>query len=261
MLLGANFSELDETDEYRNAPGANDPRITGIKIILDETTGALQPAQSELNEIVMKAHQKGFQVAIHAIEQTAVESACSAIGNALQHFPRADPRHRIEHCSVCDPVLAKRLASLGVIVVTQPAFIYYSGDRYLKTVPRQDLAYLYPLKTLMKNGVSVAASSDSPIDPPNPLIGLYSSVTRRSETGQVVTGEQAVTPWAALGMYTHHAARATFEEGIKGSIAPGKAADLIMLSDDPTRVPVQEIRNIKVEMTMIGGDIVWEDRA
>jgi predicted amidohydrolase YtcJ len=261
MMLRANLLSLNETEEYRKGMEANAPRITGVKIILDETTGELHPVQPELNEIVMKAHQKGLQVAIHAIEKTAVESASRAIENALRHSPRANHRHRIEHCSVCDPVLAKRLASLGVMVVTQPAFIYYSGDRYLKTVPRQDLAYLYPLKTLLRNGVRIAASSDFPIDPPNPLIGLYSAVTRRSKTGEAVSEEQAIPPWAALRMYTYEAARAIFDEGIRGTIAPGKVADLIILSGDPTRVPPEDIKDIKVEMTMIGGDIVWEDRA
>jgi predicted amidohydrolase YtcJ len=258
-MLGARFLDKNETEECRSAMAGTDPRVTGVKIILDETTGELHPAQPELDKMVLQAHQKGFQVAIHAIEKTAVESASRAIENALQQFPRTDHRHRIEHCSVCDPVLAKRLASLGVMVVTQPAFIYYNGDRYLKTVPRQDLAYLYPLKTLLENGLSIAASSDFPIDPPNSLIGLYSAVTRRSKTGEVVSEKQAVPPWAALSMYTRHAARATFDEGIRGSIAPGKAADLIMLSGDPTRVPPEDIKEIKVEMTMIGGEIAWKN--
>jgi hypothetical protein len=260
MMLGATLPNLGEAEEYRTTLEANDSRIAGAKIILDETTGKLHPAQSELNEIVMNAHRKGFQVAIHAVEKTAVESACHAIENALQHLPRADHRHRIEHCSICDPVLAKRLASLGVMVVTQPAFVYYNGDRYLKKVPRQDLAYLYPLRTLLENGVSIASSSDFPIDPPDPLIGLCSAVTRRSKTGDIVTEDQAVPPLAALKMYTHDAARATFDEGNRGSIAPGKTADLIVLSADPTRVPSEGIKDIKVEMTMINGEIVWKDK-
>jgi predicted amidohydrolase YtcJ len=261
MMLSAKLVKENETEEYRSGMEGNDPRITGAKIILDETTGELHPAQPELNEIVMQAHQKGFQVAIHAVEKAAVESACCAIENALQHFPRADHRHRIEHCSVCDPVLSERLASLGVMVVTQPAFIYYNGDRYLKTVPRQHLAYLYPLKTLLENGVIVAASSDFPIDPPNPLVGLYSAVTRRSKTGEVVSEEQAIPPWTALRMYTHEAARAAFDEETRGSIGPGKVADLVLLSDDPTRVAPEDIKDIKVEMTVIGGEIVWEDKS
>jgi predicted amidohydrolase YtcJ len=261
MMLGSKLPDPNETEQYRTGMVADDPRITGVKIILDETPGELHPAQSGLNEIVLKAHQKGFQVAIHAIEKPAVESACYAIENATQLFPKADHRHRIEHCSVCDPVLAKCLASQGIMVVTQPAFIYYNGDRYLRTVPREHLSYLYPLKTFLGNGVRVAASSDFPIDPPNPLIGFYSAVARRSKTGKVLSEEQAIPPWTALRMYTHEAARAGFDEGLRGTLTPGKAADLIMLSDDPTRVTPESIKDIKVEMTVIGGEIVWEDKA
>jgi len=261
MMLSTKFLNENETEEYRRRMEGNAPRITGIKIILDETTGELHPAQSELNEIVMQAHQKGFQVAIHAVEKPAIEAACYAIGNAIQRLPRADHRHRIEHCSVCDPALSKRIASLGVMVVTQPAFIYYNGDRYLKTVPQKHLAYLYPLRTLLGNEVPVAASSDFPIDPPNPLIGLYSAVTRRSKTGEVVSEDEAIPPWTALRMYTHEAARATFDEETRGSIAPGKVADLVLLNDDPTRVAPEDIKDIKVEMTVIGGEIVWKDKS
>lgn len=260
MMLDANLPNLDEALEYKKRTEETDPRIAGVKIILDETTGKLHPAQTELNEIVLKAHQKGFQVAIHAIEKTAVESACHAIENALQRFPRANHRHRIEHCSVCDLALSEHLASLGITVVTQPTFIYYNGDRYLKTVSLENLAYLYPLKTLLENGVSIAASSDFPIDPPNPLIGLYSAVTRRSKTGKVLSEEEAIPPWTALRMYTYEGARVVFDEGLRGTLAPGKVADLIMLSDDPTRVAPESIKDIKVEMTVIGGEIGWEDK-
>jgi predicted amidohydrolase YtcJ len=260
IMLDANLPNLDEAVEYKKCMEETDPRIAGVKIILDETTGKLHPAQSELNEMVLKAHQKGFQVAIHAIEKAAVESACDAIEKAVQRFPRANHRHRIEHCSVCDPALSKHLASLGITVVSQPTFIYYNGDRYLQTVPRENLAYLYPLKTLLLNGVSIAASSDFPIDPPNPLIGLYSAVTRRSRTGEVLSEEQAIPPWTALRMYTYEGARVVFDEGLRGTLAPGKVADLIMLSDDPTRVAPESIKDIKVEMTVIGGEIVWEDK-
>jgi predicted amidohydrolase YtcJ len=257
MMVGAKLLNQSEAQEYKSGKKGEEPRIIGVKIILDETAGELHPAQSDLNKVVLKAHQKGFQVAIHAVEKTAIESACSAIENALQRFPRADHRHRIEHCSVCDAALSKHIASLGITVVTQPAFIYYNGDRYLRTVPRENLAYLYPLRTLLANGVSVAASSDFPIEQPNALIGLYSAVTRRSKTGEVLSQEQSIPPWTAFRMYTYEAARAVFDEGLRGTLAPGRVADLILLSDDPTRVTPESIRDIRVEMTVINGEIVW----
>ena len=229
-----------------------------MKIILDETTGHLQPAQSELNEMVLRIHQAGFQACLHAVEEKTVEAACSAIEYALQKLPKSDHRHRIEHCSVCPPSLAKRLAALGIMVVTQPSFIYYSGDRYLQTVPAEELKHLYPIRTLLKSGVKVAASSDCPIAPANPLIGIYAATSRMTETGETVLPEEKITPEEALRMYGENAARATFEEGMKGSISPGKLADLVVLNGDPTKVPINEIKDLEVEMTILNGEIVWE---
>jgi len=94
--------------------------------------------------------------------------------------------------------------------------------------------------------------------PVNPLAGIYGAVTRKAESGQVLLPEEAVSPGQALALYTVNAAYASFEEGIKGSLAPGKLADMVVLSGDPTRVPPERIMDIKVEMTIIGGRVVWE---
>jgi len=153
--------------------------------------------------------------------------------------------------------MAKRLASLGAMVVTQPAFIYYNGDRYLKTVPEKQLKHLYPLATLLKVGVQVAAGSDCPVVPPNPLTGIYAAISRRAETGEAVFSQECISPLEALHMYTVNAAYASFEEGSKGSIMPGKFADLVVLSDDPTKVPTEEVKDLQVEMTIIDGGVVW----
>jgi predicted amidohydrolase YtcJ len=196
-------------------------------------------------------------VAIHAVERPAIESACNAIEFAAERVPGASGRDRIEHCAVCGPALARRIAKLGIAIVTQPAFLYFHGDRYLETVPQKDLPDLYPLKTLIDNGVSVAASSDSPVDPPSPLIGIYSAVTRRAKTGALVSGEQAISPWVALRMHCRDAARAVLDGDARGTIAPGMAADLAVLSDDPTGVAPESIKDIMVKMTIVGGEIAW----
>ena len=231
-----------------------------MKIILDETTGYLHPEQPELNEMVLRIHQAGFQACFHAVQQNAIEAAWSAIEYALKKLPRLDHRHRIEHCSGCPPSLAKKMASLGIMVVTQPSFIYYSGGRYLQTVPPEELKHLYPIRTLLKSGVKVAASSDCPISPANPLIGVYAATSRMTETGETVLPEEKVTVEEALRMYGETAARATFEEEMKGSITPDKLADLVVLNGDPTKVPFNEIKEIKVEMTILNGEVAWERR-
>ncbi len=231
--------------------------LGGVKIILQETTGRLSPPREELKQIVRLIQQSHLQVALHAVEETTVEVASSILEHILQDSPRTNHRHRIEHCSICQPKIAKRLASLGVMVVTQPAFIYYNGERYLKTVPKRQLQHLYPIATLLKAGVKVAAGSDCPVVPSNPLIGIYAAVSRKAETGEVILPEERIPPLEAIRMYTDLAAYTSFEEAIKGSIAPGKLADLVILSDDPTKVSVEEIKDLEAEMTIIGGDIVW----
>jgi len=110
----------------------------------------------------------------------------------------------------------------------------------------------------MENGVQVAGSSDCPIVPANPLIGVYSAISRMSETGKAVLAKEGIAPLDALRMYTEYAARANFEEKVKGSITPGKLADLVVLSGDPTKLPAEEIKDIQVEVTVLDGEVVWD---
>jgi predicted amidohydrolase YtcJ len=153
--------------------------------------------------------------------------------------------------------MTKWLASLGIAVVTQPSFIYYNGERYLKTVPDEQLRHLYPLATLIKAGLKVSAGSDAPVVSPEPLTGIYAAVSRKAETGEDLLPEERIPPSSAVGMYTQDAAYVSFEENLKGSLAPGKLADLVVLSGDPTEVAAEEIRYLQVEMTIVGGKVVW----
>jgi predicted amidohydrolase YtcJ len=258
MILGKEGFEEYSRRRFPAQMDENQVSIGGMKTIVHETTGQLSPDQFGLNEIVLNVHRSGFQTVLHAIEGKTIQAACDAVEYALQKSPRSDSRHRIEHCSVCTPSLAKRIASLGVMVITQPSFIFYNGDRYLRTVPDSNLQHLYPIRTLMKNNVVVAGSSDCPIVPPNPLVGIYSAISRRTDRGQSILPEEGIPPVEALKMYTEYAARAAFEENLKGSITPDKVADLVVLSDDPTKLPADEIKDIKVEMTILDGEVVWD---
>jgi len=241
-------------------PGYGDSglRLGAVKITLDETRGRLNPPQEELNEGVLTAHQAGFQVAIHAVEEGTVEAAAIALEYCLNRSPKADHRHRVEHCSVCPPPLLQRLRDVDAVVVTQPAFIYFSGERYLEEVPNTQLPWLYRTRSFLENGLRPAGSSDCPVVPPDPLVGLYAAVTRKAESGQVLSPEEAISPEEALRIYTLGGAYASFEERLKGSIEIGKLADLVVLSADPTKVAPEEIKEIQVEKTIIGGEVVWE---
>ena len=259
MLGQKGFGQLEGTDspDFLSLILKDQFDIGGIKVILDETTGELHPSQMELNKMVLKFHRAGLQVAIHAIEENAVESACNAIAYALERVPREDHRHRIEHCALCGPCLTQRIASLGITVVTQPSFLYYHGDRYLEQLPSEDLPHLYAIKSLMDAGIPVAGSSDCPIVPPHPLIGIYAAITRKSLAGKTVGPAERITPGDALKMYTVHAAGATFEENMKGAIAVGKLADIIVLDGNLMKTPVTGIKDLAVEMTILDGEIVW----
>jgi len=258
LSLGMESHDDCQRHPFRTRLTESQLNLRGVKIIVHETTGRLSPSQEELNEMVLGIHRSGSQAILHAIEEKTIEAACKAIEFATQKLPKPDPRHRIEHCSVCSPSLAKRIASLGTMVVTQPSFVYFNGDRYLKTVLKPNLEHLYPIATLTENGVRVAGSSDCPIVPPNPIIGVYSAISRRTEAGEFLLPEEGISPLEALKMYTIDAARATFGETSKGSIEPGKLADLVVLNGDPTELPTDEIKDIEVEMTILNGEVVWD---
>ncbi|MBC8442379.1 MAG: amidohydrolase [Deltaproteobacteria bacterium] len=258
ITMAIGVKGFEKNHQYSCPVDKEQLKVSCVKIILDQTTGRLYPPQKELDRLVLGIHQSGLQASIHAIEQSAVESACNAIENALDKIPNENHRHRIEHCSLCSPSLAKRLAALKIIVVTQPSFIHYNGDRYLKTIAKEDIAHLYPIATLQKSGVLVAGSSDSPIVEPNPITGIYSAISRMAKTGKPLSEKESIDTLSAIQMFTLNAAKAFFDEDMKGSITPGKLADMVLLSKDVTRLSSEEIKDINVVMTIIEGKIVWE---
>jgi predicted amidohydrolase YtcJ len=258
MMVGAEAVGELQGRGLSMGSGNSQLRLGGAKIILQTVTGSMDPPREELNRLVYEAHKAGFQLAIHAVEMDTLEAAIIALERALHQLPKPGHRHRIEHCSVCPPHLMQRLKGIGLMVVTQPSFIYYNGERYLAKVSQNDRKWLYPIGSLLRNGIKVAGSSDSPIVPPNPLVGIYAAVTRKAETGQVVLPQESISSLEALKMYTISAAYSSFEERSKGSIVPGKLADLVILSDDPTNVEPEEIKEIQVLTTIIDGKVVWE---
>ncbi len=257
MMLGVKGFAEWRRRPYSTAVREDQLRTGGVKIIADEVTGTLHPSRKKLNERVLAIHKAGLQAVIHAVEEPVVEAACDAIESALRIFPRPDHRHRIEHCSVCPPLLMDRLKGLGVTVVTQPSFIYLHGARYLKTVPPDQQQHLYVFGTMKKKGLQVAFSSDFPIGDLNPFVGVHAAVTRAAEGGEVVLPREGTARLDALAMYTLSGAAAGFEEKTKGSITPGKVADLVVVSADPLSVESARLKEVRPEMTILGGEIVW----
>lgn len=252
VTLMEGYRRLGELPE---ADSALPLRRGPVKVVIAELGEDLHPTPEDLAEMVWRVHQAGRQVAIHAVGEAAVAAAAQALAGALKRRPRRDHRHRIEHCGVCPPALARRLAALGVLVVTQPSFVHYNGDRYLRQVPAEDLPHLYPLRALLEAGVPVAAGSDAPVVPPGPLSGLVAAVRRLSSGGAAVAPGQAVSAEQAMAMHTRAAAHVAFEERECGSLRSGKRADLVLLSDDPLSETPLDI--LRVEMTVSGGQIAW----
>jgi predicted amidohydrolase YtcJ len=258
MMFGVEGLEEFKKANLKTGSGDLDLKLGSLKIVLSEATGRIQPPQNELDLIVLNAMKNEFQVAIHGVERRTVEAAILAFENAHKEFPQSDTRNRIEHCSECSPDLRHRLAEIKAMVVSQPSFLYYSGERYLDQVSLESQKWLYPFKSLLDSGVKVAASSDSPIVSNSPLIGIYSAATRKTQSGQYVLAKEGVSVQQALEMYTLNGAYASFEEELKGSLTPGKLADIVMLSSNPLESDQEQIKDIKVEKTIIGGKIVWE---
>jgi len=138
---------------------------------------------------------------------------------------------------------------LGVIASVQPHFVV--SDFWVEKRLGKRARWVYPFRTLMERGVLVVGGSDSPVEPISPLLGIYGAVSRESPPSERITVEEA------LRIYTINAAYASFEEQIKGSIKVGKLADMVVLSHDLRKIGPSEIKNVKVEMTIVGGKIVF----
>jgi predicted amidohydrolase YtcJ len=239
--------------------GSNYLRLGAMKIVPSMMSDKLHPPQPELIEQVMMAHRAGYQVAIHAVQEKLVEAIVGIYEAVKSQSPDfASRRHRIEHCAECPPQILERIKQLGLIITTHPSFAYYSGDRYLATVESTIIPYLYPMKSFIESGLVITGASDSPVVNNNPIMGIYGGVTRLTASGKKMSPEQCITAPQVLAMYTTNAAYASHEEHVKGSITTGKYADIVVLSADPTNVPPEKIKDARVEMTIIGGKVVWE---
>jgi len=254
MMAGAPYWQEFKEKGLKTGYGDNLMQLGAAKIMPE-----LQPEQSEMERLALECHKAGFQLAFHAVDEETVAAVITALEYVNKHSSVTGRRHRIEHCGECPPALMERIKKLGAVIVTQPPFIYYSGERYLATVPKSQLPWLYRIKSPLEAGIVVAGSSDTPVVPADPLLGIYAAVTRQAENGQVILPEEGITAEQALALYTVNAAYTSFEEKTKGSIAPGKLADMVVLSGDPTHVSPEKIKDIKVEMTIISGEVVWED--
>jgi predicted amidohydrolase YtcJ len=214
--------------------------------------GTLYHSQEEISAFVLKAHQAGLQVAMHAVGDAAVEQALNAYEAALTALPRGDHRHRIEHCEIIREEQIQRAQRLGVALAIQPPFnLYWPHPTYYRTLGEERAWKADPVRRLLRPGLLVAGGSDSTVTPLGPLIGVHAAVNHSNPAEQVSVQE-------GLELYTLNAARIGFEEHEKGSLEAGKLGDFVVLAQDPFRVEPGHIKDIPVEMTVVGGSIVYE---
>lgn len=219
--------------------------------------GVLYLSQDDLDRALIPAHEQGFQITSHAQGDRAIEMLLNTIEKAIKKYPRKNHRHRIEHAGISKPDLIARMKELNVVPIPNPPFPYEYGDIYIEHYGER-VHSMYPLRDFFDNGIIAAGSSDSPVTDYNPLLGIHVAVNRKNQFGQDVGTNQRVSVLEAIRAYTFNGAYASFEDDIKGSIEIGKLADLVILEGDILNTPIDKIKDLKVHMTLIDGEIVFE---
>lgn len=217
----------------------------------------IQPArtQEKLDQDYQKWWDAGWQVATHSNGDREIDMVLTAIERAEAKNPRPDARWRIEHASVMNQALLDRAKRDGVILVFH-SYMWEYGDILASYGPNR-LSMMHAYRTAIDMGIPVAGHSDSPISAADPLLRIQDMVTRTSSQGIVIGGNQRVSVDEAIKVWTLDGAYATFEENTKGSIAPGKLADFVVLQKDPRKVPSNTIKDITLEATYMGGQKVY----
>ena len=221
-------------------------------------TGILLYDQEDITKRVKETHNAGIRVGLDGVGDRGIDRALDAIEAALTEAPRPDHRHRIEHCCAVTPPIQKRLKKLNVIDASATGFLYDLGDAYLKNRGKAEMKYMWPHRSLIDQGIHAPGHSDASICNPNPWLGIYSLVTRKTSSGQTLYAKEAITRMEAIKAYTIDGAYASWEENIKGSIEPGKLADLCVVDRDPLKIPREELKETRNLLTIVGGEIKYD---
>ncbi|SDU88005.1 hypothetical protein SAMN04488563_7049 [Jiangella alkaliphila] len=219
-------------------------------------SGQLAFGDDELAALILDAHRAGWQLAIHAIGDAAVDQAIAVVTAAQAAHPRPDVRHRVEHCGLVRPEQLPRLAAAGLTAVVQPTFLDAFGDDYTAIMGPERSGWMYRGRSFLDHGIPVAGSSDRPVADGAPLRAVRFMVERTSSGGAPVGAEEALTVDEALAAYTTGSAYACRVDDVAGSLAAGKLADLVVLGADPRDVAPADIAAVPVVATVLGGDVV-----
>jgi predicted amidohydrolase YtcJ len=229
-------------------PYANDPTYYGLPPRM---------SQQELNTVVKRIHDAGLQAAVHSNGDREIDMVLSAFEAAQAANPRHDARHRIEHASVVSQKILERIKRDDVAIAPH-SYELNHGEKF-EEFGAQRWEWMHPSKRALDMGIPAGGTSDHPISPPNVMQRIESLVTRRARSnGKVYGPGQRISPDQAIRLWTMGSAYLQFEENEKGSITPGKRADIVVLGADPGSVPPDNIETIQVMTTIIGGKVAFE---
>jgi predicted amidohydrolase YtcJ len=219
--------------------------------------GVESGTRESLYENSRKAWLAGFQLATHANGERAIDRMLGVYEQLLREAPRRDPRFRLEHCTVVTPQLIARIRAVGAIPVPFAGYVNFHGD-VMHFYGDERTQRMFAYRSFIDAGLRPPTASDYTASPPSPMLWLYSMTTRRDPTGHAWGATQRITLPEAVRSATLDGAYASYEEHDKGTIEPGKLADLVVLEDDPFAAPAEHWLDIKVERTMLGGRWVYE---
>ena len=219
--------------------------------------GNVTETQDALNAWIERVHRAGIDVNCHANGDVAIDSVLTAVERAQKLFPRANARPKITHCTLINDDLVRRIKATGTVPALFTTYAFYNSDKfefYGEELMKRCMAF----RSLLDAGVPACAGSDFSPGPFAPMMGIQGMVTRTGWNGKTWGVNQRVTVDEALRINTINGAYASHEETIKGSIAPGKLADFVVLSDDLHTVDPNKIKDITIVRTVVGGNAVYQ---
>lgn len=219
--------------------------------------GILTMDQAQIDAAVEDALAHGFRIGIHANGDVTIGMVLDAYERGLKGWTGPNPRLRIEHCSLVNPQLIARIKALGVIPAPFYTYAYYHGEKWSE-YGEEKMERMFAHRSLLDAGITVAPASDFTPGPYEPMMALQSMVTRKDRSGHVWGPSQRITIEEALRICTVNGAYASFEEHLKGSLAPGKLADCVLLAEDPHTADPDRLIDIRILRTILGGRTVFE---
>ncbi len=223
-----------------------------------DNLGVLRWKLQDMQKAHLIAAQAGWQLETHAIGDRAIDEVLDSYAATQKALNLTDPRFRIVHCGISTPAIQKRLKEQHVVVDGNPPFVYWIGSWFKKYGPER-VRWSYPGKSYLENGIIEAAGSDVAVTPLSPWWGIWSAVVRIDlATGDVIAPEERLTILEALRLYTLNGAYAGFEEKEKGSLEVGKLADFIIVDRDVLSVPSDQLKDVKVLETFVGGKLLQQ---